>query len=212
VLIGLYRPSEGRILYDGVDLFTLDLRSVRRQLGIVPQQTYIFGGSVRSNIAQSDPSLPLIRIMEAARKAHLHDEIVLMPMGYDTVLADGGTSLSGGQRQRLALARALVGRPEILLLDEATSNLDALSERAIQHQLAKLRCTRIVIGHRLSSIIAADLILVMDQGRIVERGTHDELLAHRGRYAELMSVQLERQRTRRAPTRREGDPLDSSES
>jgi len=132
--------------------------------------------------------------VEAAKQAQIHDDVASMPMGYDTVLADGGQSLSGGQRQRLALARALVGRPSILLLDEATSSLDAVTERAIQRELDRLRCTRIVIAHRLSTIRAADLILVMEHGEVVECGTHEDLLAHGGRYAELVAVQVERER------------------
>jgi ABC-type bacteriocin/lantibiotic exporter with double-glycine peptidase domain len=115
-----------------------------------------------------------------------------MPLAYDTLLADGGASLSGGQRQRLALARALVTRPAILLLDEATSALDAITENTIQRELAQLRCTRVVVAHRLSTICNADLILVMDAGRIVERGTHDELAARGGAYAELIAQQVKR--------------------
>ncbi len=190
LLLGLYPPTSGRVLYDGLDLATLDLRSVRRQLGIVLQQPYLFGDSIRNNIALGDPALPLHRVVEAARRAHIHDHVRQMPMGYDTLLADGGLSLSGGQRQRLALAQALLRRPAILLLDEATSHLDAILERQVHAELARLRATRIVIAHRLSTVIEADLILVMDDGRIVERGGHEELLARRGSYRELVDAQL----------------------
>ncbi|MCG8461029.1 MAG: peptidase domain-containing ABC transporter [Holophagales bacterium] len=189
--LGLYPPSSGRILFDGVHLATLDLRSVRSQLGIVTQQPYLFGASIRSNIALADPSLPLSRVAEAARRAHIHDDILEMPMGYETLLADGGVSLSGGQRQRIALARALVNQPAVLLLDEATSNLDAITERLIQQELAQLRSTRIVIAHRLSTVQSADLILVMDDGRIVERGSHRELMKEGGHYRQLVEAQLE---------------------
>jgi ATP-binding cassette subfamily B protein len=192
LLAGLYRPAAGRILFDSVDLAELDLRSVRRQLGVVPQHPYLFGASVRANIALADPALPMSRVVEAARQAHIHEDIQAMPLAYETLLADGGASLSGGQRQRLALARALVTRPAILLLDEATSALDAITESAIQRELAQLRCTRIVVAHRLSTIRNADLILVMDEGRIVERGTHDELTAGGGAYAELIAKQVKR--------------------
>lgn len=190
LLLGLYAPSSGRVLYDGANLRELELRSVRRQLGIVAQRPYLFGTSIRDNIAFSDPDLPFEAIQRAAERAQIHDEIVKMPMGYETLLLDGGGSLSGGQRQRVALARALVREPAILLLDEATSALDAITERKVQEQLARLRCTRIVIAHRLSTIRDADVILVMDKGRIVERGTHAELLARQGLYAELIAGQL----------------------
>jgi ATP-binding cassette, subfamily B, bacterial len=191
LFLGLYRPTSGRVFYDGIDLDRLDLRSLRRQLGVVRQQPYLFGTSIRNNIALADPTLPLTRIVEAARLAHVHDDVMAMPMGYETRLADGGASLSGGQRQRLALARALVSRPAALLLDEATSNLDAVTERRIQDELAGLSCTRIVIAHRLSTVLRADLILVMDRGRLVEQGVHDELMARRGKYSELVAAQIE---------------------
>jgi len=192
LLVGLYRPSEGRILFDESDLAELDLRTVRSQLGVVPQYPYLFGMSIRANIVLADPALPLSRVVEAARLAHIHEDIQAMPLAYDTLLSDGGASLSGGQRQRLALARALVTRPAILLLDEATSALDAITESAIQAELARLRCTRIVVAHRLSTIRHADLILVMDEGRIVEYGTHGELAASGGTYAELIAQQVNR--------------------
>ena len=192
LLLGLYEPTSGRILFDGHDLASLDLRSVRRQLGIVSQQPYLFGSSIRKNIALSDPGLSLPQCTEAAKKAQIHDEIRAMPMGYDTMVADGGASLSGGQRQRLALARALATKPAILLLDEATSQLDSVTESNIQRELERLRATRIVIAHRLSTVKKADLILVMVGGRIVERGRHDDLLASGGAYARLVQAQLER--------------------
>jgi ABC-type bacteriocin/lantibiotic exporter with double-glycine peptidase domain len=190
LLLGLYQPTSGRIVYDGVNLADLDLRGVRAQLGIVTQRAYIFGTTVRANIALSDPYMPLEAVTEAAKLAQIHDEIVEMPMGYETVLTDGGNSLSGGQRQRVALARALGRRPSILLLDEATSALDAITERRVQDALASLACTRVVIAHRLSTIMAADVILVMHEGRLVEQGTHAEILAKKGVYAELVASQL----------------------
>ncbi len=190
LLLGLYQPTAGTILYDGLELERLDWRSLRSQLGMVTQQPYLFGSSIRKNIALADPTLPLFRIVEAAKAAQIHGDIVAMPMAYETVLADAGASLSGGQRQRLALARALVHRPAILLLDEATSNLDAVTEQRIQQELSRLECTRVVIAHRLSTVQNADLILLMDQGRIIESGTHEGLLSKNGRYCELFAAQI----------------------
>lgn len=189
LLLGLYRPSEGRILYDDRDLRELGVLSVRRQLGIVPQHPYIFGASIRDNISITDSSLSLDRVVEAARTACVHEDIIAMPMGYETVLADGGASLSGGQRQRLALARALVHRPAILLLDEATSSLDTETEARVSRNLDALSCTRIVIAHRLSTIAGADSIVVMDDGRIAEIGTHAALLERGGVYHRLIQAQ-----------------------
>jgi ABC-type bacteriocin/lantibiotic exporter with double-glycine peptidase domain len=185
LLVGLYSPQGGRVLYDGIDIASLDLRSVREQLGVVTQRGDLFGVSVRENIALGRPEISLDEVIDAARRAAIHDEIVALPMGYDTILADRGASLSGGQRQRLVLARALVGKPAMLLLDEATSNLDTVTEAAIQRSLASLQCTRIVIAHRLSTVVDADLILVMDGGRIVESGTHRHLLTHGDAYRRL---------------------------
>jgi ABC-type bacteriocin/lantibiotic exporter with double-glycine peptidase domain len=187
LLCGLYLPTAGRIAFDEIDLKDMDLRSVRQQLGVVTQGSYLFGTSIRANIALADPQLPMEAVIEAAKLAQIHDEIAAMPMGYDTLLIDRGASLSGGQRQRLALARALVHRPAILLLDEATSALDTLTERQVQQALASLRSTRIVIAHRLSTIMDADLILVMDGGRLVEVGTHEQLSAAGGIYTSLVS-------------------------
>ena len=190
LLLGMYPPTSGRILFDGNDLAELELKSVRRQIGIVTQRPYLFGASIRENIAISDPTMPHEMVVEAAKLACIHDEIVAMPMGYETPLIDGGASLSGGQQQRIALARALAHHPTILLLDEATSDLDSVTERMVHHNLNTLGCTRIVIAHRLSTIADADLILLMEDGRIVQRGSHDELMALPGPYREQVVAQF----------------------
>ncbi len=200
LVLGLYPPTSGRVRYDNIDLSKLELRSVRRQLGIVTQRPYLFGSSVRANIALSDPGLSLAAVIAAAKRACIDEDVMEMPMGYDTLLLDGGASLSGGQRQRIALARALVREPAILLLDEATSALDSVTERDVQEQLEALRCTRIVIAQRLSTIRAADVILVMEDGQIVERGSHQELMSIDGRYRRLVQSQFEQIKTRRDGT------------
>jgi ATP-binding cassette, subfamily B, bacterial len=157
----------------------------------VLQEPFLFSGSVRQNIAFSDPSLSLEQVVNAAQLAAIHDEIGEMPMGYETMVAEGGARLSGGQRQRLSLARALARRPAVLLLDEATSHLDVTTEGLVDQNLSSLSCTRIVIAHRLSTVRNADLILVLDHGTIVELGCHEQLLAQGGYYAQLVHSQLE---------------------
>ena len=189
LLAGLYKPSSGSILYDSLRLDELNLRNVRSQIGIVTQDTQLFGGTIRRNIALSEPEMAIGRVIAAAKSACIHEEIMMMPMGYETVLTDRGLSLSGGQRQRLALARALANNPKLLILDEATSNLDALTEERVNRKLASLRCTRIIIAHRLSTIRGADMIVVFEGGRIVEQGRHDELVGSRGVYFGLISAQ-----------------------
>jgi ABC-type bacteriocin/lantibiotic exporter with double-glycine peptidase domain len=191
LLLGLYTPTEGEIYYDGIPSSRLNHRTLRRQFGVVLQDPFLFSGSMRENIAFNDPSLSLEQVMAAARLAGIHDEIMQMPMGYETRVAEGGSGLSGGQRQRLAIARALANQPAILLLDEATSHLDTVTERRVDQNLRELACTRVVIAHRLSTIRTADLILVLDQGAIVERGSHEQLLAQGGHYAALVHSQLE---------------------
>ncbi len=190
LLLGLYPPLSGRIIFDGTDLAQLELRSVRRQIGIVTQRPYIFGSTIRHNITISDPDVPHQAVVEAATLACIQDEIAAMPLGYDTPLVGAGASLSGGQQQRIALARALVHRPAILLLDEATSDLDPVTERMVHTNLSGLGCTRIVVAHRLSTIANADLILVMEDGAVVERGKHEDLIARPGAYRELITAQL----------------------
>ncbi|GHJ15911.1 NHLP family bacteriocin export ABC transporter peptidase/permease/ATPase [Micromonospora sp. AKA38] len=190
LVLGLYPPTDGRILFDGHPLDEYDLSALRRRFGVVLQESFIFSGTVHSNIAFNDPELPSEAIQEAARLACLEDDIAGMPMGYRTFVGEAGNALSGGQRQRLALARALAGRPAVLLLDEATSHLDAETERRVDASLDALRCTRIIIAHRLSTVRTADQILVLDQGRVVERGNHTELLRQDGYYARLIIGQL----------------------
>jgi ABC-type bacteriocin/lantibiotic exporter with double-glycine peptidase domain len=189
LLLGMYAPTCGRILFDETDLAELELKSLRRQIGIVTQRPYLFGATIRQNIALSNPGMPHQMVVDAAKLACIHDDIIAMPMGYDTPLVDAGASLSGGQQQRIALARALAHRPTILLLDEATSDLDSVTERMVHHNISTLGCTRIVIAHRLSTIADADLILVMDEGRIMQRRTHNDLIALPGPYKDQVIAQ-----------------------
>jgi ATP-binding cassette, subfamily B, bacterial len=191
LIAGLYEPTSGRVLLDGVDFQSLDRQSVRRQLGIVTQDAQLFGGSIRRNIAFSDPEMSLDRVVAAAKSACIDDEIMAMAMKYETLLGDRGLSLSGGQRQRVAIARALAANPRVLILDEGTSHLDAITEERLNANLARLRCTRIVIAHRLSTIRDADLIVVLDGGRAVEVGRHDVLIANGRIYAQLVAAQRE---------------------
>ena len=189
LLAGLYAPTSGRVLLDGKDWQILDRRSARRQLGIVTQETHLFGGSIRSNISLSDPEMGLEQVVRAAKLACIHDEIIAMPMKYETLLSDRGQSLSGGERQRMALARALAASPKILILDEATSHLDGLTEGKIIHNLFSLRCTMIIIAHRLSTVRDADCILVLEGGRLIEQGRHEELSRAGGYYSRLVCTQ-----------------------
>lgn len=189
LLLGLYPLEEGEILYDGIPISGLNYRSLRGQYGVVLQDNALFSGSIRRNIGSHDPDLSIERISAAAQLAAIHAEIVEMPMGYETVIAEGGGDLAGGQRQRLAIARALAKQPKILLLDEATSHLDAITESTVDRNLSELACTRIVIAHRLSTVRNADLILVLEQGVVAERGTHAALLALGGLYANLVRDQ-----------------------
>jgi ATP-binding cassette subfamily B protein/subfamily B ATP-binding cassette protein MsbA len=186
-------PGAGRITLDGVDLRDLQLDSYRRQLGIVQQETFLFDGTVRDNLRYAKRSASDAEVEDAARRANADRFIRELPQGYETLIGERGVKLSGGQRQRLAIARALLADPAILILDEATSNLDTESERLIQDSLRELLRgrTTFVIAHRLSTIAEADLIVVVDRGRIVERGTHAGLMQSGGRYRRMVELQAE---------------------
>jgi len=190
LLLGLYLPTKGDVFYDGLPLRSLNYQAVRAQFGVVTQGSSIFSGSIRENISLNQQGMTMEQVIAAASAAAIHDDILGMPMEYETFVAEGGSALSGGQRQRLGLARALATNPVILLLDEATSALDVVTEQAVERNLQALRCTQIIIAHRLSTIRHADLILVLDQGTIVERGSHAELLRRQGYYARLIESQL----------------------
>lgn len=192
LILGLYPPTEGNLFIDGHNVTSLSLRSLRQRIGVVDQDTFMFGGTIRENLTIRHPEATLEEVIEAAQMAGAHLFIKELPMGYETQIGEGGSMLSGGQRQRLAIARALLGNPRLLILDEATSSLDTESERIIQANLSKILQgrTTIVIAHRLSTIRNADLILVLDRGILVERGTHDELMAQRGHYFYLNQQQL----------------------
>jgi ATP-binding cassette, subfamily B, bacterial HlyB/CyaB len=187
----MYVPESGRVLVDGIDLSVIDPSWLRRQVGVVLQENVLFNCSVRDNIALADRSMAIERIINAAQIAGAHEFILELPNGYDTVVGERGSSLSGGQRQRLAIARAIISNPRILIFDEATSALDYESERVIQQNMPQLARGRTVfiIAHRLSTVRRTDRIITIDRGRVVEDGTHDELVGTGGRYASLYRLQ-----------------------
>ncbi len=190
----LYDPTGGKILIDGIDLCEVTLASLAAQIGMVTQETFLFHDTIRVNLLYANPGATQAQVESAARAANIHDFIMGLPARYDTVVGERGYRLSGGEKQRVALARVILKDPRILVLDEATSSLDSESEALIQEALSRVMAgrTSIVIAHRLSTILVADLILVMDRGRIVERGTHTELLAACGLYARLYETQFRR--------------------
>jgi ATP-binding cassette subfamily B protein len=185
-------PTSGRLLLNGTDIREFQLRSYRDLLAIVQQDVFLFDGSVRDNIAYSARTATDAAIEDAARRANAHEFIVKLPERYETFIGERGVKLSGGQQQRLAIARAILASPQILILDEATSNLDTESEQLIQASMATLLAgrTTFVIAHRLSTIRRAQLILLMEEGRVIERGTHEELMRTRGTYYEMVLRQM----------------------
>src|SRR5699024_656797 len=186
LLIGLYEPIKGEVYFDDIALSEIDKSTLRKKVGVVPQDIHFFNRSVMENITMYSPSAQLEDVKEAAKLAKIHDDISSLPMGYNTMISEFGTNFSGGQKQRIALARALINKPSILLLDEATSSLDTIVEKEIDEILSDLDCTRIVIAHRLSTVKNADKIFVLDNGKIVEIGTHNDLLRKQGYYYELI--------------------------
>lgn len=189
LLLGFETPASGAVYYDNRDLQTLDLRSLRRNIGVVLQQGKLFTGDIYSNIVISAPWLTLSDAWEAAKLSGVDEDIEKMPMGMQTLISEGGGGISGGQRQRIMIARAIAPKPKILMFDEATSALDNITQRIVSNSLDALKCTRIVIAHRLSTIRRCDRILVLDGGRIVEDGTYEELLAAGGAFSELVKRQ-----------------------
>jgi ATP-binding cassette subfamily B protein/subfamily B ATP-binding cassette protein MsbA len=211
LLVGLYQPTEGRILIDGIDLQTVEISSWQRQLGVVSQDTFLLNNTIAANIAYGTPEADRQAVEAAAQAAQAAGFIAGLPEGYDTMIGERGYRLSGGQRQRLSLARALLRDPQLLILDEATSALDSQSERLVQEAIERFERTHtvLVIAHRLSTIVNADLICVMQAGRIIERGRHADLLAAQGSYAHLWQQQSQGGDISKAP-HDQLEPLESS--
>src|SRR5512145_1249909 len=195
LLFRFYEVGAGRVLLDGQDVRKVTQASLRAAIGIVPQDTVLFNDTIEYNIAYGRPGASHEDVVEAARAAHIHDFVESLPDGYRTLVGERGLKLSGGEKQRVAIARTLLKRPAILVFDEATSALDSRTERVIQQELEGISRSRttLVIAHRLSTVVHADQILVMDHGRIIERGTHAQLLAHRGAYAAMWEIQSREQ-------------------
>ena len=189
LLLGFEKPERGAIYYDGKDINSLDLCSLRRKIGSVIQSGGLFQGDIFSNIIISAPHLTLDEAWEAAETAGIADDIRAMPMGMNTLISEGHGGISGGQKQRLMIARAVAHKPKILMFDEATSALDNKTQRQVSEALDSMGCTRIVIAHRLSTIRHCDRILVLDGGKVTEEGTYEELIAQNGYFASLVERQ-----------------------
>jgi len=193
LLSALYKPTKGRIVIDGHDISQVSPTSLRSQIGVVPQECFLFSGTILENITLHRPEFSVEQVIEVAKLAEAHAFIQALPLSYNTKVGERGSMLSGGQRQRIAIARALLGDPRILILDEATSSLDTESERRFQQNLAQIRRDRttFIIAHRLSTVRNADKILVLDRGVLVEQGTHEALIAVKGLYFYLAQQQLD---------------------
>lgn len=185
LIVGLYMPSSGKILFDGKAEEELNMIEIRKQMGIVPQEVNLFNKSIYENIVSERQDVTMEQVIEACQMVGIHQDIDNMALKYNTIISEMGCNLSGGQRQRIALARALIGKPRILILDEATSSLDNIYEKGISDYLDKMDVTQVIIAHRLSTICGADKIIVMDEGKIVEQGTHEKLLKKNGFYRKL---------------------------
>lgn len=185
LILGLYMPSEGAISFDGKDIRDLNLSALRKQIGVVPQDASLFNRSIKDNISLYNEDVSLEEIQNVTKMAEIYEDIIRMPMGFNTMVSELGMNISGGQRQRIALARALLNKPSVILLDEATSSLDHQNEKRIDSFLRELKCTRIVIAHKLTTIMDSDLIIVMEDGGIVARGMHHELLEKSEFYGEF---------------------------
>ena len=189
IMLGFEKPQKGAVYYDGKDLSTMDLKSLRRKIGVVMQNGKLFQGDIFSNIVISAPQLTMEEAWAAAEMAGIDEDIRRMPMGMHTIISEGSGGISGGQRQRLMIARAIAPKPRILMFDEATSALDNLTQKIVSDSLDKLKCTRIVIAHRLSTIKQCDRIVYLEKGKIIEDGSYDELIAQNGKFAELVERQ-----------------------
>jgi ATP-binding cassette subfamily B protein len=185
----LYEQNSGSITIDGEDSANIEISRLRRSIGYVPQEVLLFSGSVRDNIAWGNEHASLEEIMQAARAAQIHDTVQGLPQGYDTMIGQRGVNLSGGQKQRLTIARALVRQPAILILDDSTSALDAVTEGLLLEELKRMSCTTILITQKISSTVSADLILLLDEGRLIAKGTHQELMSSAPLYRKIYESQ-----------------------